>query len=286
VVIGFGLLQIYVLPANWLVHFGYGPHTIVPYQLVDPAVKSIRILSTLGGPNQLGSFLLLPLSLVIWRLMHRWQWWEPVYIVAGVIVLWHSYSRSAVLGLVAVLLVLLALRLPRRYLLPLLIVAVLGAAIGVEILTTDANHLPKLQYYLFHQTLRDTGIQASTSTHASAFSQGLKVATQHPLGLGLGSAGPASFHSGHTLIPEDYYLQLAIETGVVGMVLFCALQLLVGWRLWLNAHRVFIAPALVATLAGIAVINLVLQGWADSSTALTFWGLAGSALGAADALVP
>jgi O-antigen ligase/polysaccharide polymerase Wzy-like membrane protein len=280
VVIGFGLLQIYVLPANWLVHLGYGPHTILPYELVDPAVTAIRILSTLGGPNQLGSFLILPLCVAMWRLGVRFRWWQPPYIVAGLIVLWHSYSRSAVLGLAVGIMILVVMRLPRRKQLPALLGFTIVAAIALQVITSSAGRSQSLQYYIFHQTLSSTGFQASTTDHASATSMGLQLALHHPLGLGLGSAGPASFHSSHILIPEDYYLQLAIETGLLGMALFVAAELLLGWQLWHIGNRSAVAPPLVAALVGMGVVNLFLHGWADSSTALVFWSLAGSVAGA------
>lgn len=278
-VIGFGLLQIYLLPANWLTHFGYGPHTIQPFEMVDPAVKAIRILSTLGGPNQLGSFLILPLCVAIWQMGVRFRWWQPPYILAGVIVLWHTYSRSALLGLAAGVVVMILMRLRRQWRLPVLLGFTVIAAVGLQLLTSNVGRFHNLQYYIFHQTLTNTGFQASTTDHASATSMGLKLATQNPLGLGLGSAGPASFHSAHTVIPEDYYLQLAIETGLLGMALFVAAELLLGWQLWHIGRRSGLAPPLVAALAGVAIVNLFLHGWADSSTALVFWSVAGSVAG-------
>ncbi len=278
-VIAFGLLQIYVLPANWLAHLGYGPTTIMPYELVDPAVHAIRILSTLGGPNQLGSFLILPLCAAIWGMLWRFRWWQPLYAIAGLIVLWHTYSRSALLGLAAGIVILLMLRAARPWRLPILLGATIIAAVTLQILITGAGQ-SKLQYYVFHQTVRQTGIDASSTLHALALDQGYALAKQHPLGLGLGSAGPASFRSAHPVIPEDYYLQIAIETGVIGLLLLCAAQVATAWRLWQIGRQSLLAPPLVAAMAGLAVINIFLQGWADSSTALVYWSLAGLTLGA------
>jgi hypothetical protein len=279
VVIGFGLLQIYVLPANWLVHFGYGPATIQPYLLVDPAVRSIRILSTLGGPNQLGSFLILPLCLVAWALLRRPRLWQAIYLLAGMVVVWHTFSRSAVIGLAVAFLIIALMRVTRHWRLPLALAATILLAIVTSLLTTDAGTYQNLQYYLFHQTARSTGIAASTTEHSQAYQQGLRVAAAHLLGTGLGTAGPASLHSSHPFIPEDYYLQLSIETGVAGLLAFTAFEVVVGIELWRRGTTEPAAGAAVAALAGIAVINLVLHGWADSSTALVFWSLTGAALG-------
>lgn len=279
-VIGFGLLQIYLLPKDWLAHFGYGAATIQPYFMVDPAIQSVRILSTLGGPNQLGSFLILPLCLVTWQLLHRPRWWQGLYLAAGLIVEWHTYSRSALIGLAVAFLILGLLRTTRRWRLPVLLGATILAAIAINLITTDAGSQQNLQYYLFHETTHSTGIQASTDQHAAAYQQGMQIAGSHLLGTGLGTAGPASFHSTHPFIPEDYYLQLAIETGVLGLAIFGVLEVLLGLELWRHGATTPGAAAAVAALVGVSVVNLVLHGWADSSTALVFWSFAGAVIGA------
>ncbi len=277
-VIAFGLLQIYLLPTAWLAHFGYNAATIQPFLRVDPAIPAIRILSTLGGPNQLGSFLILPLCLVGWRFITKPRWWQPLYLAAGLIVLWHTYSRSALLGAGVAAAVLLAVRVRRSWRLPLLLLAVLVAAVVLQAATVGLTHNKTLQYYVFHETVQSTGINASTDEHALATQYGVKVVKHHPFGLGLGSAGPASFHSATPLIPENYYLQIAIETGVIGLLLFTAIELALGWRLARAPDPALAAPVLAA-LVGISVVNIFLQGWTDSSTALIFWTAAGVAIG-------
>ncbi|HEX7260151.1 MAG TPA: hypothetical protein VF272_04450, partial [Candidatus Saccharimonadia bacterium] len=156
------------------------------------------------------------------------------------------------------------------------------------ILNNIGSH-PKLQYYIFHQTTQETGIAASTEQHGTALQEGLKHVERHPEGQGLGSAGPASFRGDTPIIPESYYLQIAIEAGVLGLVLFCSGQILLGLRLWrLSAgslgkyHEPWLRPgagAAVAALTGIALLNLVLHGWTDSSTALIFWSFTGAVIG-------
>lgn len=279
VVIAFGLLQIYILPPDWLVHFGYGPTTIEPYLQVDPAIQAFRIIGTLGGPNQLGSFLILPLAIVTWQLITKPRWWQAVYVVAGGIVLWHSYARAAQIGLILAVAVLLMLRTTRRWRLPLLLGTTIVAAIALQIITGPLVSNRTLQYYLFHQQLGVPGEHSSTDQHLGAYKLGIDTAENHPLGLGIGAAGPASFQSSTGRIPENYYLQLAIETGILGLLLFCAFEISVGIGLWKRAHLTPLAAGGVAALAGIAVVNLFLHGWTDSSTALIFWTTAGAVLG-------
>ncbi len=63
IVIIFGLLQIFVLPHNFLSHFGYGTATIAPYETINSNNHLIRIASTLRGANPLGAYLIVPLTL-------------------------------------------------------------------------------------------------------------------------------------------------------------------------------------------------------------------------------
>lgn len=279
VVIGFGLLQIYVLPADFLTQLGYGPTTVAAFQDVDPAIRSVRIISTLGGANQLGSFLILPLALVFWRILKRPRLWQVLYLASGLVVEWHTYSRSAWIGTGLALVILFVAALRKAWRAPATLILVLSAGLIMQLLVNSAGQDNKLQYYLFHQRVSDTGFKGSTDLHSLAFDAGLREATAMPLGEGLGSAGPASFHNNRTLIPESYYLQIAIETGILGLMTYLATQLLLGLNLFKRGTGCSVGLPLLATLAGMAVVNLFLHGWADSSTALTFWTLASAAVG-------
>jgi hypothetical protein len=279
VVIGFGLLQIYVLPAGWLSQFGYGVNTIQPYLTVDPALSAVRIVATLGGPNQLGSWLILPICLVFALMLNRFRWWHPFYFVAGLVVMWHTYSRSAWIGLAVGLLIAGVISLPRRWRLPSLLGATVVGAIALNLIVSYSGTNSNIQYYLYHATLHDTGIVASTDAHSQALDRGLVLAGDQPLGRGLGSAGPASYHSTQPIITESYYLQIAIEVGVIGLTAFVAFELLLALGLLKIIENNPPATALLGALAGISVINFFLHGWADSSTALIFGSYAGAILG-------
>ncbi len=278
VVIAFGLMQVFLLPRDFLTQFGYGPHTVTPFQIVSPELPAVRILSTLGGPNQLGSFLILPLSIIWWRLLRRPRWWQLIYLLAGGVVLFHTYSRSAWLGLIVSLGVITAMRLPKRWRIAGAIGSLATAAILVSTLLAISGSHKLLQQYLLHQSFSAVPTDGSTNQHAGSLRDGYRLLIAHPFGLGLGAAGPASFHGSHPIIPENYYLQIGIETGFAGLLVFIALQIGLGIKLMRRAN-IWSAVPLLGTLAGISVVNLFLHGWADSSTALVFWTLAGIAAG-------
>lgn len=279
-VIGFGLLQIFWLPKDFLSQFGYGAATIQPYLTVDPAIAAVRIVATLGGPNQLGSWLILPLSLVFALLLKRPRWWHPLFLGGGLVVMWGTYSRSAWLGLAVALTVVAIMSLRRRLRLPALLAATLVAALGLNLLINASGSTRQVQYYLFHATTTDTGILASTDQHSQALHSGVEYIKAQPLGHGLGSAGPASFYAQQPFIPESYYLQIGIEAGLLGLGLFLIFELMVALRLGQLSGLSPAAAASLGAMAGIAVINFFLHGWADSSTAIIYWVYAGAVIGA------
>jgi O-antigen ligase len=280
VVIAFGLLQAFVLPRDFLANFGYGPNTIQPFLTVDPVLHSFRILSTLGGPNQLGSFLILPICLVVAMLVSKPKWWHPPFLLGALVVEWFTYSRSALLGLIVAVGITLILGLPKKIQILVAAFLVLASILGVIAIKSNLNATNNLQYYVLHGSVKNTGVKDSTDLHLDALHSALTEAGKTPLGRGLGAAGPASFHSNKPDITENYYLQLAIETGLVGLVLFVGIITATGLELIPRMRANISAAPVLAALVGISVVNLFLHGWADSSTALTFWAYAGAIIGA------
>ena len=65
IVVAFGLLQSFVLPANVLENIGYGPDTITAYQTVDQKPEYVRTQSTLRGPNPLGAYLMIVIAALL-----------------------------------------------------------------------------------------------------------------------------------------------------------------------------------------------------------------------------
>jgi O-antigen ligase len=99
-----------------------------------------------------------------------------------------------------------------------------------------------------------------------------------PLGRGVGTAGPASVYNNNNVrISENYFLQVAQETGWAGLILFIAINYLIVCELWRRRNEV-LARILLASLAGITFINLLSHAWTDDTLAYLWWGLTGIAL--------
>ncbi len=114
-VAAFGMLQIFVLPHDFLRHFGYGLHTIPAIETINNNPHYIRIASTLRGANPLGAYLLIPISLlVVLLLTKRRTWLQAGFLAELLLVLFFSFSRSAWIGAVLSIAVILLLSIRTR----------------------------------------------------------------------------------------------------------------------------------------------------------------------------
>lgn len=279
VVIVFGLLQAFVLPHDFLRHFGYGEATIPPYETINSNQEYIRIASTLRGANPLGAYLIIPLSLLTVIMLRRPRDWRPALLfVGGLITLFFSSSRSAwVAAAVSIaLVVLICLNSPRarRFLyIGVGSLAVLSVALFVSFRNTS-----QFQNYVFHTQEGSAISTTSNENHVTALQTNLDDLARNPLGDGPGSAGPASVYNGQQArIAENYYIQVGQETGWLGLLLFLLIVAGVGYLLWLRRADP-LALSLFASLIGLLIVNMVSHAWTDDTVAYVWWGLAGIAL--------
>jgi hypothetical protein len=94
------------------------------------------------------------------------------------------------------------------------------------------------------------------------------------LGQGLGSAGPASVYNIKSAkISENYYVQIAQETGIIGIALFVSINVLLGIYLYKSGSESSII--LFASLIGISFVNLLSHAWSDDTLSLLWFGLTG-----------
>jgi len=282
VVIGFAMLQLFLLPHDFLRNFGYGAGTIVPYETVDQKLDYVRIQSTLRGSNPFGAYLVLVLSAVVALLLRAKREKRQVVGVfllsAGLLALVATYSRSAYAGMVIATVAAVAMivsgRKAKRRLAYGLAAAVLLAAGAVATLRTN----DRFENTFFHTDEHSTSEQSSNEARLGSFRMAVDDVVQEPFGRGPGTAGPASQHNLQPgRIAENYYLQIAQETGWLGLGLFLAILVLISKRLWQHRDDL-LARVLLASLIGISFINMVQHAWADDTLALLWWGLAGIAV--------
>lgn len=265
----FAVFQAFLLPSDFLVQFGYGRSTVPPFIAYGGV---LRFPSTLGGANQLGWFLILPIAICLKSFTRSHKLWWGGLLAIMLAASWLSLSRSAWLGTIAAVLIVLAGTLNKK----IKTKAIVASIAVILVAVTIGWQIPSIRQVVDRGFLVGGG---SDGLHLAAVKSGIEKVNSNPLGCGLGTAGPASFAGQEIFIPENYYLQIAVEAGLIGLGLFLALSYLLGKRLWQERRSASLALPLFATLIGIGVVNLFLHGWSDSSTALSFWTLAGLTLG-------
>jgi hypothetical protein len=282
IVVLFGILQIFLLPKDFMLHFGYSPNisTWVPggplpmYQAIDNNALLPRAASTLSGANQFASYLLIlfPLSILLIlneKSSHRWLW--IIFTVLIAINLFFTYSRSAYIACVLSLLVGIFLYIKNKRVVRNILLWVIG--IGMIGTISIAIIKPAI--------VSDIILRASsTQGHYERTWDGILYSFKNPLGYGIGNAGPASsrFNADKIgWIPENWYLQISLELGLLGLILYVTMLIGTMQKLFLqfSKNNDLLSLSLFLTLLAIAITSLFLHSWEESAVALTFWGITG-----------
>jgi len=283
IVVVFGVLQYTVLPHNFLSHFGYNAATtIAPIETINHNSNYIRVESTLRGANPLGAYLVIVLSaLGVLFVRGKRKLLCVVLALFALGALYATGSRSAWIGTVLSLGVIawLQLKTSRQRILfgGVGLVVVVLAVGGYLLLRNNVSLQNEVLHTQTHSAVKTT----SNGAHASALKNGIKDVLRQPFGDGPGTAGPASVYNGShpARIAENYYVQIAQETGWLGLVLFVSILILVAMELYEQIGSSRLALVAFASFIGIAFVNLLSHAWADDTLAFVWWGLAGIALG-------
>lgn len=301
-----GLVSLYgivsfFLPIGFFTVLGYadlhslflpdGP--LAPFQQIGGTALH-RVQSTMSGPNQLGIWLLIPLSIGALAVYCRKSAFNIVMFLLPLAALLLTFSRAAWIGaavMLATLAILCAPQHRRRR------IALQGAGAIVA--------LSALAITLFPSVLLRA---QSTAGHLERPIAGIRAMLAHPLGQGLGTAGPATnrvsdacveleggsdaswagshpnlcvFVGGAKVQPldrdcrcpfvtENWYVQVGVETGVIGFALFIILMVALLRALRRNGDS--LAP--FVALLGISICALFLHAFEDSAVAYTAFFLA------------
>jgi hypothetical protein len=84
---------------------------------------------------------------------------------------------------------------------------------------------------LFISTQTNYLTGASESAHLTRGLDGLQKLMAAPFGSGIASSGPASYKVGLDFIPENWFLQVAINSGFAGLFLFLGIWIKIIWKL-------------------------------------------------------
>lgn len=285
IVLVFALLQLTVLPHDILSSIGYGAATIAPYGTVDENMDFIRIISTLRGPNPLGAYVLIVLAMLIafWvgrskQIQKSWRWVFFAGVVSSAVVLWATYSRSAVLGAVIAVGIILFLAYGSK------VGGMTWLAVGATALVLCGSLVamrdtPFVSTVILHEDPSEGGEVNSNDLHAESIAFGVHRMMMQPLGGGIGSTGSASLHTDTPIIIENQYLFIAHETGWLGLALFIGIMAIVLGGLW-RTRQSWLSLGVFASGIALAFIGVMQPVWVDDTVSIVWWSLAAIALAA------
>ncbi len=282
VVLSFGIIQYTVLPNNTLTHVGYTrTNGVLPAFFIDDKPDLERAMSTLRDPNSYGSYLIIIGLLAIALLMNKPKMRRLAvgFVALSLLNLWFSFSRSAWIGFIAALSVLLFFAIRDRVDIdPKVLKRLLATgAIGLTVMIFAGIMLRNtyfIQNVVFHAD-ESTVLEDPNELRVRFWRESLQDIKSDPLGSGPGTAGLASIRNNvqGTELNENYYLQIASEVGVLGLGLFLAIISVVGYRLFRSAPSDWLALALLASLVGLLITNFLVHIWSNEVVAYTWWGL-------------
>ena len=284
--------QVYLLRFSYLQHFYTDPGDRIHHSFLARGINQPRAIGTMTSPNEFGAVLAITLVLLLTPGLLRIPGWLRSWLIAATgLALLLSFSRSGMLatavGVVVVLWhsrdrlpgrqgLMTALR-DRRKLLGQGTPALVAVVLATLVFTTSGAE--KLV------AATTSGTDPSAANRPASVRAGLVVLQDHPLGLGLGTAGPKAARfderSGMPrILTETWYILYAIQVGIGGLILFATLVALILRRLWLD-RRQPLSKAVIGFGLGLAIGALFIPIIEDPAVFTPLWGFAGLALAAA-----
>ena len=171
-----------------------------------------------------------------------------------------SLTRGAMAALFAGLLVLIVVRHSRT-----MVLAAVGTAALAVVLTWAGSNLlstsgPSLvDAATARAQSSDNVSQESTAMRVDELRQGVASLRSRPMGNGLGSEGASAERAGTAsadLAPDVYVLIVALQTGIIGAVLYAVIFLaMLAWAVRRRAHGRTLVLAMIAVFAFAATLS-------------------------------
>ncbi len=228
---------------------------------------------------------------------NKYRKWLQAFIIIGIIAVVFSYSRGAWLALIGGLITIWIIR--RKMIIPFIITALLTVLISTVWLSTDQRYFrfaPDHDRTVFHTDFSQhmsATIAFKDVSNAERFYRwvaGARMFAERPLT----GFGPSTFY--HSYRPytvkrfetwvsnnpehstvHNYFLLTALEQGVIGLLIFCALYFLMLWRIQKIYHQLhgyfFRTVALItgAILVMIGIINFMSDMIETDKIGSLFW---------------
>jgi O-antigen ligase len=211
------------------------------YMAVVEREPRLRAVSTVTSPNELGLLLVLAILLAVTLLLQRQRpAWQRLLLtgIAGLaaICLLYTFSRSSLVGLIVAVIALTMLEPRLRNLGRTVLDAVrspgtvLALILLAALLVVGAGRVGVISRFTRALDWRDP----SAVGHLASYEKSIPFILTHPLGIGIGMAGPRALRFADELKiehVESSYFQMMIEIGIPGTLFALGVLLLMIWTL-------------------------------------------------------
>lgn len=234
-------------------HFGYGK-----FALARDDVNILQSAALIGGPNKLAQYLLLAFVLLLFSKQTQWQKYRKILLSLFLLAIIVTISRSTILATCLVLIVYFKIdgkKFKKWYstLTVAILIAVVIAWQGI------GGYLPTF----FERPGSDDIRQQKIILSVEILKERLNRPSELIFGSGLGSAGPLSMKYDKGIVSENWFLQIALEIGLLGLVLYLIFIYFLGKDL-LFIFKKNTARAVLVAFGALLVVSLFLHPFADN----------------------
>lgn len=287
--------QVYLFRFGYLQHFYTDPGQQIHHSFLAHGLSQPRAVGLLHSPNEFGAALAIAIALLAAPgLLHLRDWVRAWLLAILAMALLISFSRSgwlATLIAVGIVLWLSRAQLPSIAVIRAGIyrpgtVLRIGTPILASVVLTIAVFTTSGAAALVEATA--TGNDPSAGNRPHSVRAGLMVVFEHPLGLGLGTAGPkaARFDENQgrpRILTETWYILYAIQVGLIGFGLLAITAVTILRRLWLDRLRP-ISRVAFGIAFGLGVGAVFIPVIEDPTVFTPLWAVTGMALAAGAAI--
>ncbi|HTI29787.1 MAG TPA: O-antigen ligase family protein [Methylomirabilota bacterium] len=280
--------QVYVFRFSYLQKFYTDPGDQIHHSFLAHGLNQPRAIGLLHSPNEFGAALAIAIALLVVPGLLRIRDWMRAWLLAILaMALLISFSRSAWLAtLVSSGLILWLSRAQLRSLIAVRpdsrrrTLLTIGAPILASVILTIAVFTTSGAAALVKATA--TGNDPSVGNRPHSVRAGLTVLFEHPLGLGLGTAGPKAARFDETqgrprILTETWYILYAIQVGLIGFGLLAVTAVTILRRLWTDRLRP-ISRAAFGIAFGLGVGAIFIPVIEDPTVSTPLWAIIGLAL--------
>ena len=287
--------QVYLLGFSYLQRFYTAPGGQIHHSYLAHGLNQPRAIGLLTSPNEFGAALAIAIALLIAPGLLAMRDWVRAWLLAILaMALLISFSRSGWLAtLIAVGIVLWLSRAQLASLAeiraginrPRTLLRV-GAPVLASVVLTIAVFTTSGAAALIGATA--TGNDPSAGNRPHSVRAGLMVVLDHPLGLGLGTAGPKAARFDEQqgrprILTETWYILYAIQVGVIGFGLLAVTVVTILRHLWRDRLRP-ISRVAFGIAFGLGVGAVFIPVLEDPTVFTPLWAITGLALAAGAAI--